>query len=51
MQGPTKIGHIFRKYLDSIPQLKALNIDGTTLAKTEIIYPKNVGAQIAIDFT
>jgi hypothetical protein len=22
-----------------------------TLAKTEIIYPKNVGAQVAIDFT
>ena len=23
---------------------------GNTLAKTEIIYPKNVGAQVAIDF-
>ena len=30
----------------STEELKALDIDGTTLAKTEIIYLKNVGAQI-----
>ena len=35
----------------STEELKALDIDGTTLAKTEMIYPKNVGAQIVIDFT
>ena len=34
------------------PKVRIITIQsGLTLAKTEIIYPKNVGVQVAIDFT